>query len=221
MTDIVIKYNIFQFIYLHCYELISRICCRRCDVHRSALAFFSYWRRWTIAIPCESTSRNWGPEKRAQITAISRLVGTKQERFASRDRTTPPRSSLRWDWPVARNLSGLSSIFLPLFFLSRTSCLSPPCPLPPSTILDLCFLFVRLWDALGLGLYVARLRSLSLFPRSSSSLLSPSFVFLFLPLVAVSSFLLSALLLLSSFTTKKRVSHYPIYASSWFTHHGF
>jgi len=79
----------------------------------------------------------------------------------------------------------LVHLFAPLFSSSGPLPLSlPP---PPFHTLDLCFLFVRLWEALGLWLHVVRLRSLSLFPRSSSSLLSSSFVFLFLSL-AVSSF---------------------------------
>lgn len=140
-------------------------------MEKYANIFFFLLKVVNYAIFRESTLHNWNPAKWAQITAISWLVGTKQERFASRDRTTPPWSSLRWDWSIAWNLSSLSSTFCPSFFLlgSLASHLHAPSPFPHSgPLFSICSTLRRM----GLQLHVVRY--LSLFPRSSSSLLSPS-----------------------------------------------
>lgn len=104
---------------------------------------------------------------------------------------------------------------LPLFFPPRVPCLSPPCPLPLSTLWAFVF---YLFDFKTHGASASRRPVPFSFPAFIFIIIiTVSFVFLFLLLTTVSS----SSALLSPLMVGKRVSYCAVYASSWCTCHVF
>lgn len=184
------------------------------DAHRCVIIFIFPPEDSKLLWYLARTRRNWGPrETDADRRHIA--IGRDETREVACQGIAPHLH----DRPfvgIGRSLRIFQAprrSFFPLFFPPRAPhfpSFTPP-PLSSPEEPNLCFYLFDFETYWGFGL--TRLQPLSLFSRSSSSLLSSSFAFLFLSEVAVSSFLYSASSLssLTSFATKKRLHYCAFY----------